>query len=343
MSFRMRGQAYCAARYAATWVLIVSMSSSAVVMGAPTRRAAKKAKKNCCPQLATCSSCDECSSCHSGDVIAPKMAPSMSPTPAAPEKAPPDPKAENQVKIEPASSPMPAPPSSEPPAPDPGPASPTAASKSAESKLRSRTIHETGVSQENRPVIVREEAPPQPASRENETPAEATFNNETPNNETLNNETPNNESPNAIAPLTVEPPKPADGGSKYQEYLNRYFDRKNPAPSTPKEDAPTPPQEDAPILSPSKPAKEYNDPFRPTSYRSSPERTWRDSTGASRMKARFLGVDDKGMARMARDDGKISRVPLANMSKEDLRYIELLAIRNTITSPPQVIAAKPRR
>ena len=329
MSFRMRGQACCAARYAATWVLIVSMSSSAVVMGAPSRREARKAKKNCCQQPATCTSCNECGSCQSGNVIAPAMTPSESPMPAPPDPKPPSPKPENQAKIESEKSISPMPPS-----PDPGPTSPasTPAPKSAEAKSAPSTFQEEESFPETRPIIIREESPPEPDVRANETAINSTY----------NNETPNNASSNEISPLTVEPPKPADGGSKYQEYLNRYFDRKNTAPSTPKEEPPTLPQDEPPTLSPSKPAKEYNDPFRPTSYRSSPERTWRDPTGESRMKARFLGVDEKGMARMAREDGRLTRVPMANLSKEDQRFIELLAIRDTITSPSQVIASKPR-
>ena len=99
--------------------------------------------------------------------------------------------------------------------------------------------------------------------------------------------------------------------------------------------------DEPPTLTPAKPANEYNDPFRPTSYRTSPERTWRDSTGASRMKARFLGVDEKGMAKMAREDGKLSRVPLANLSASDQRFIELLAIRDTNVNT-QNIASRPR-
>lgn len=334
MSFRMRGQAYCAARYAATWVLIVSMSSSAVVFGAPTRRAARKAKKSCCPQPATCSACDECGAGHSTEVYSPGMAPSAGPTPAAPLKSPPDPvppapKAENQINIEPANPPMPA-----PPIPDAGPAAPAPEPKAAEVRPRTSKFHEAAVSQEERPIIVREEAPPSPDFPTSPTAVEPTSTNEKDENEKLVDP--------EVAPLAVESPKPAEGGSKYQEYLNRYFDRKNTATEPAKTEEPSLPQDEPPTLSPPKPANEYNDPFRPTSYRSSPERTWRDSSGAGKMKARFLGVDDRGMARMVREDGRVSRVPLSSMSKDDLRYIELLAIRDTITSPPQVIAAKPR-
>lgn len=329
MSFRMRGAALdqgCrTARYAATWVLIVSMTSSSIVLAAPNRREARRAKKNCCPAPTCCApvtSCDVCDSCGGGTIIATEAAPATleskpgEPTPApapspAPDKPPPDPKppAEGRAEIR-------QPKSYSPLASGIGFSSPTTTPnpKPRAEEPKPEPPRESGVS-EAAPITISDDPPP--------------------------------------APPAIEPPAPASGSGNYQEYIERYFNRKSAEPAVPKEEpvapevnpAPEPSLEpsldEPPTLAPPKPAKEYNDPFRPTSYRSSQERTWRDSSGASRMKARFLGVDDKGFALMQREDGKRSRVPLANLSASDQRFIELLAIRDTNVNM-QNIASRPR-
>lgn len=368
MSFRMRGAAFdqgcSAARYAATWVLIVSMTSSSLVLAAPNRRETRRAKKNCCPEPTCCEpakTCDACSHCGSETVVVPANAPTSSesnptspaPTPApapspapalssAPvaEKAPPDPKPAAEVNTG-----FRRPKSYSPLASDIGVVSPTR-SPTAASPVRPKTEKpkptlqiesESGIS-EAAPIVISDEPPPEPSRFE---PGKLE-----PAREAQNRDAPSQRDPfgEPETPPTIEPPKPASGSGKYQEYIERYFNRKSSEPDVPKEDpvapelnkTPAPSLDEPPALTPSKPAQEYNDPFRPTSYRHSQERTWRDSSGESRMKARFIGVDDKGMARMIREDGKQSRIPLANLSESDQRYIELLAIRDPVASHQNV-------
>lgn len=371
MSFRMRGAAFdqgcSAARYAATWVLIVSMTSSSLVLAAPNRRETRRAKKNCCPQPTCCEpakTCEACESCVSDTTVTPTIAPAASeikpesmpesapapapaPTPspapaAASEKAPPDPKpaAESNTGFR-------RPKSYSPLASDIGIGAPakTPASlkpKAEEQKPAPSIERESGVS-EAAPIVISDEPPPEPSlfapqSERNRSEPLAV---ESSTSEVLNQRDPLGQ---PDTPPTIEPPKPASGSGNYQEYIDRYFNRKSSESSAPNEGSvapelnksPPPSLDEPPTLTPSKPAQEYNDPFRPTSYRPSQERTWRDSSGASRMKARFIGVDDKGMARMIREDGKQSRVPLANLSESDQRYIELLAIRDPIVTHQNV-------
>lgn len=351
MSFRMRGQAIGAARNAATWLLIFSFTSSAVVMGAPGRRDPRRAKRNaCCPQPATCSPCDECNSCQSGEIL---TSPSVTapggilPTPAIPKAtapkgtAPKAPAPENRAEQ---TSPM-------PPSPDPGPPAPAPVSTPGSDSPKTSSFYPNESSDESsNPVIVTEESPPTPSAEEvdSSTPARSVSSPKMADPFVeVGRDAPNEDFGKSAATPTIEQPKPADAGSRYQEYLDRYFDRKGsdsaPKPQQEKQPETTSPidLDRTPTLSPSKPAKEYNDPFRPTSYRSSPERTWRDSSGQSRMKARFLGVDERGMAQMEREDGRLTRVPLANLSPSDQRFIELLAIRDLPTNT-QAIASRPR-
>jgi hypothetical protein len=333
MSFRMRGRAYGAASYAATWVLIVSAASSIPALGAPTRREARRVKRNpCCPAEPKCAPCNTCNACQTCDGAPPvTLQPAIAPPAEAP---PPDPKPENSAA---APNEKVAPVADTPPAVEA--ASPSNESTSlAPASLRS-----------DQPVIVTSEAPPEPSTAENSSnssfePASNFLQTIPPVGATLQGDSTSHE-----ANLAIEPPRPAEGGSRYQEYLNRYFDRKNQSSSTESEapsqqetsPAPVSPSESDPALEPPKTGKDYNDPFRPTSYRSSPERSWRDTSGASRMKARFLGVDEQGFAKMIREDGRRTRVPLANLSAADQRYIELLAIHDTIT-PTQSIASRPK-
>lgn len=343
MSFRMRGRADRAARNAAIWLLIFSTSSSAIVFGAPSRREARRTKRNpCCPQPVADATCNECNSCHTVDAIKP-------PTTAPPNSG------SSASASEPSEFPVKAPvaPTPAPPAAD--------ASNSLTPQNNSAPIivPPARSSLEDRgPIVVTNEAPPAPAARESEPK---------PTSSSLFPETRSKIEKSAAieveaeatspsiensAPPAIEPPQPAGGGSRYREYLDRYFDRKKPSsnprsseersPPPALESKPTdmPSLEETPTLTPAKPAKEYNDPFRPTSYRSSHQRTWRDPSGEHRMKARFLGFDERGMARMEREDGRFTRIPLANLSLEDQQFIELLAIRDA--PPQQVIATRPK-
>jgi hypothetical protein len=348
MSFRMRGRVIRTARNAAIWLLIISTTSSALVMGATTRREARRAKRNgCCPQQPVCAPCDVCSTVQVGEAAKPpSTAPPDTPMPPAPVPGK-EPESSSQAPVPPSPEPPPSGPSGSAASANdsPPPTPPTASSRSSDANHR---------------VIVTDEAPPEPKAIESDSNPFASFGREenrsaSPTSEQESDAQPvtsRTENDDVSVPV-IEPPRPANGGSRYQEYLDRYFDRKKSQPATSvteeeKEPAkpivtPTPPTDvdEPPTLSPSKPAKQYNDPFRPTSYRDSYQRTWRDPSGEHRIRARFLGVDDRGMAQMEREDGRLTRIPLANLSREDLRFIELLAIRE-VTAPPQAIAARPK-
>lgn len=391
MSFRMRGRAFRAARNAATWLLIVSTISSTAAWASNPRRELRRALRNgCCPTIVyqpcvpKCCVVIPCDPCKSGAALLSPYATPASPQPTiAPQPAPAEPKSETKEKAADSNIAAPSPFKTIPAAPasNSAPATtPTLNHRSIERETPPIIAEES--KEPAGPIIVTEQAPPTPptaevkkpvepadpfAPRERTEPApEQRVELKKPAIEPKQEEDPFAQNDPFAQPTTpaAEPAKetpavaPTESNSskpRYQEYLDRYFNRNRPARPQPseeeeEEESPsipetrersTPSNDDPPILTPTKPAKEYNDPFRPTSYRSSPERSWRDSSGSARMKAKFLGVDDRGMAKMQREDGRITRIPLSSLSRDDQRYIELLAIRDT-AQPPQAIAARPK-